>query len=217
MADRIADFIDLERPPELVAPELLGCSVVCRGTAAVIVEAEAYHESEPAAHSYGRRITRRTQHLFGPPGTCYVYFTYGMHWCMNVVTGREGEGAAVLLRAAIPLTGVDLMRERRGRDRLRELCAGPARLVQALDVRETDGGRSMFDPRVETVAAALRRDRRAGPIIVRDVEAARSVGVELPLRAAQIATGRRIGISKAVELPWRFGLAESAWTSKPFS
>jgi DNA-3-methyladenine glycosylase len=132
------------RPPTDVAPDLLG-RVLVRvpddgvRVAARIVETEAYEEGDPASHSYRGR-TRRTEVMFGPPGRLYVYFTYGMHLCMNVVVGREGQGAAVLLRAAEPLEGLSAMAERRGTTDVRRLCGGPARLTQAFDIGRAANG-----------------------------------------------------------------------------
>ncbi|HEX5951280.1 MAG TPA: DNA-3-methyladenine glycosylase [Actinomycetota bacterium] len=132
------------RPPVEVAPDLLG-RVLVRvppgggRLAARIVETEAYEERDPASHSYRGR-TPRTEVMFGPPGRLYVYFTYGMHFCMNVVVGREGEGAAVLLRAAEPLEGLAEMAERRGTTDVGRLCSGPARLAQAFGVERAANG-----------------------------------------------------------------------------
>jgi DNA-3-methyladenine glycosylase len=200
------------RHPERVAPDLLGWTIACRGSAAVITETEAYHQDEPAAHSFGGRPTPRTQGLFGPPGTAYVYVSYGMHLCMNLVTGSDGVGEAVLLRAAVPVAGEDLVRERRGRDR--DLLTGPGRLAQGLDIRLADTGRLVLREDFGSVgdAVALAQD---GPVIVRDIDAAASVGIELPLPPARLLVGPRIGITKAVDLPWRFGV-RGAPVSKPF-
>src|SRR4051794_7366163 len=126
-----ADFYD--RPVLEVAPELVGCVVAHGETSGVIVETEAYHQSEPACHAHIGR-TARTHVLFGEPGTVYVYRSYGIHALMNVVCEPEGTGAAVLLRALEPRSGVDVMRRRRGLERLEDLCSGPGKLTQALDV-----------------------------------------------------------------------------------
>ncbi len=194
---------DTTRHPELVAPDLLGWSIVCRGAAAVITEVEAYHQDEPAAHSFGGRPTARTAGLFGPPGTAYVYVSYGIHLCMNVVTGPDGSGEAVLLRSAIPVLGEDVMRSRRGRER--DLLNGPGRLAQALDIRLADTGRLVIRNELRTVEDALAA-AADGPVLVRDTDAARSVGIELPVDADRMLVGPRIGITKATELPWRFGI-----------
>jgi DNA-3-methyladenine glycosylase len=155
-----------------------------------IVETEAYEEGDPASHSYRGR-TARTEVMFGAPGHLYVYFTYGMHHCMNVVTGRDGEGSAVLLRAAEPLRGLDGMRARRGVEDPRLLLAGPARLTRALAVdRALDG-----------------TDLVAG----HDLVVARGRRVDLD----DVAVGRRIGISVGVDRPWRFSLRGSRFVSAP--
>jgi len=129
-----------ERMPDAVAPELLG-KLVARtdGRVARLVEVEAYAQDDPAAHTF-RGKSQRNQSMFGPPGHLYVYFSYGVHWCANLVCGPQGYGAGVLLRAAEPLEGIDLMRNARGRDSLRDLCSGPGRLAQAFGIsRALDG------------------------------------------------------------------------------
>ena len=186
-----------------VARDLLGCVLESRhGCAGVIIETEAYHQSEPSCHAY-RGITERTRPLFGPPGLAYVYFTYGMHWCFNAVCEPEGVGAAVLIRAVVPVAGLEQMHARRERTRplkVTELCSGPAKLVQAMDIRSTDNDHPLD-------AAPLR--------IVRDDAVRDEAGVAVTGRRA-VAVGPRIGISTAQELPWRFGVAGSAFLSKPF-
>jgi DNA-3-methyladenine glycosylase len=172
------------RPSTDVAPDLLGRVLVRAlpdGTrlSARIVETEAYAEGDPASHSYRGR-TPRTEVMFGPPGRLYVYFTYGMHFCMNVVVGREGEGAAVLLRAAEPLEGLPAMAERRGTDRARLLCSGPARLAQAFGVERAANG------------ADLVRGRDLWLL-----EGA-------PLRPEAIVRTARVGVRVGVERPWRY-------------
>lgn len=214
--------LDLLRHPEQVAPELLGWTIACRGTAAVLTEVEAYHQDEPAAHSYGGRPTPRTQGLFGAPGTAYVYVSYGMHLCMNVVTGPTGSGEAVLLRAAMPVAGEDTIRERRvarrGGDpaslRARDLLTGPGRLAQGLDIRMEDNGRIVVDASFATLEEALAA-AGDGPVAWRDPELAAGVGITLPVAGSALLVGPRIGITKAVDLPWRFGV-RSADLSKPF-
>jgi DNA-3-methyladenine glycosylase len=214
--------LDPLRHPAEVAPDLLGYTLVCRGAAAVLVEVEAYHQSEPAAHSYGGRPTPRTEHLFGPAGTLYVYFTYGMHWCANLVTGPEGSGEAVLFRAGVAVHGEELMRERRAakrqadpaRMRPKDLLAGPARLVEALGILPTDNARPMLRTDITRVADAIELAEE-GPVLIRDVEAAARAGIALPLSGDELLVGPRIGITKAVELPWRFGVRGSM-VSKPF-
>jgi DNA-3-methyladenine glycosylase len=177
-----------------VAPDLLGRSLVRRlddGTRLVarIVETEAYEPEDPASHSF-RGLTPRNAVMFGEPGHLYVYFTYGMHYCMNVVTGRnKDEGSAVLLRAAEPLVGIETMRVVRGKESVRELCAGPARLCQAFGVdRALDG--------VDLVTG-------------RDLWIAEGT----PVPAARIATGPRIGIRVGLEDPWRFTVEDDPFVS----
>jgi len=171
-----------------VAPALIGVTLLVDGVGGRIVEVEAYDHEDPASHGYRGR-TERNASMFGPPGHAYVYRSYGIHWCLNLVCEGEGIANAVLVRALEPTHGLDLMRKRRGLDDPRLLCSGPGRLCQALAVtREHDG---------------LRIDRP--PFSLR---AARS--------AVDIAIGPRIGITKAAELPWRYGLAGSRFLSRPF-
>jgi DNA-3-methyladenine glycosylase len=169
-----------ERDPLEVAPQLLGRVVVKGGRAARIVEVEAYRGGDdPASHAH-RGPTPRTEVMFGPAGRWYVYFTYGMHWCANVVCGREGTAAAVLLRAAAPLTGLDAMAEARGRPRrTRDLCSGPAKLCQALGIDGSDNATSVADGSVR---------------IVDD-------GAALPTTVVQ---AERIGITEGRDLRWRW-------------
>ena len=180
------------RPATEVAPELLGHVLARRlpdGAVlrARIVETEAYEQDDPASHAYRGR-TPRVRVMFGPPGHLYVYFTYGMHHCMNVVTGPNGTGSAVLLRAAEPLEGMDRMSIRRSTGRVRDLCRGPARLAQALDV-----GRSLD-----------------GADLVRGSEIwiERGAGAT----AVNIRHGPRVGIRVGTDLPWRFWI-EGPWVS----
>jgi DNA-3-methyladenine glycosylase len=182
------------RPAEVVARELLGALVVSsidgRRTAGRIVETEAYlGYDDPASHGYRHRRHARNQALFGPAGTWYVYLSYGMHWCANLVCGEAGQASAVLLRALEPVSGLETMRERRGGVGDRQLCSGPGRLCQALAItRDQDG-------------APLRRSG----VIVRPHE-----GLKPPVA---IATPR-IGITKAADWPLRFVEAGSPWTSR---
>jgi DNA-3-methyladenine glycosylase len=171
-----------------VAQDLVGCTVHHGATSGRIVETEAYHESEPACHAFVG-LTPRTRVLFGPPGTAYVYRSYGIHALLNAVTEDEGVGAAVLIRALEPLDGIDLMRERRGLERVDDLCSGPGKLTQAIGV-DLD----------------LDDTPLHGPIEIRP----RPAG-EPP----RIAAGTRIGITKAVELPWRFCDLDSRSVSRP--
>ncbi len=215
-------MMDAGRHPKVVGRKLLGWTIACRGTAAVITETEAYHQDEPAAHSYGGRPTDRTRALFGPPGTAYVYLSYGMHRCANLVTGADGSGEAVLLRSAMPVAGERLVRERRVQARStspdalrdRELLTGPGRLAQGLDIRIDDSGRAMLRTDLETLDAALDASVD-GPVVCRLVDTAAEVGITLPIDAGDVLVGPRIGISKAIELPWRFGVLETA-VSRPF-
>jgi DNA-3-methyladenine glycosylase len=171
-----------------VAPALIGATLIRRGVGGIIVEVEAYDQSEPAAHSFGG-LTPRNAVMFGPPGYAYVYRSYGIHWCLNFVCEPEGSAGAVLIRALQPVQGLALMRRRRGVAAERLLCSGPGRLCEALGVTGADNGQPLEPPAFELRAA--------------------------PRRPA-IAVGPRIGISKAVELPWRYGLEGSPFLSKPF-
>jgi DNA-3-methyladenine glycosylase len=179
------------RPVLEVARDLIGCVVSYRECAGVIVEAEAYHESEPACHAYVG-LTPRTSTLFGPPGRAYVYRSYGVHALLNAVCEPEGVGAAVLIRALQPLSGVELMRERRGLARERDLCSGPGKLTQAFGI-DLDLNSS---------------DLIRGPIEI----SARPRG----WRGVEVVGDRRVGITRAVELPWRFTAAGSRYLSRTF-
>jgi DNA-3-methyladenine glycosylase len=171
-----------------VAPDLVGCTLLFQGVGGRIVETEAYRQDDPCSHSYSGR-TARNATLFGPPGRLYVYFTYGMHYCANVACGEEGFGAGVLLRALEPLHGVEEMARRRGLERPRLLCSGPARLAQALGLtREHDG---------------LPVDREPLVVLPRD-------GV-----SPRIFATPRIGVRGDAK-PWRFVDAGSPFLSRPF-
>ncbi len=178
------------RPVLDVARDLLGCVVRHGDTAGVIVETEAYHQSEAACHAHVG-LTARTHTLFGPPGRAYVYRSYGIHALLNAVCEPEGVGAAVLIRALEPLEGVAAMRARRGLARVEDLCSGPGKLTQALDVELGHNGSDLV----------------AGPI---GIEAAAPGWEEL-----EPVVGRRIGITKAAELPWRFWAPGSRSVSRP--
>ncbi|MDH3498308.1 MAG: DNA-3-methyladenine glycosylase [Gemmatimonadota bacterium] len=185
------------RDTERVARGLLGCVLTTRRrgvvTAGRIVEVEAYvGPHDPAAHGFGNRRTVRNARLFGPPGTAYVYFIYGMHWCFNTVTEAAGYPAAVLVRALEPLDGLAAMRRRRGTRDDRLLCAGPARLCQALGITGTLNGAPLDGPRV-TIQPPTRQTARPPSIV----------------------TSPRIGITRAADWPLRFVLAGSPWTSRP--
>ena len=179
------------RPVLEVAPDLIGCVVSYDGGAGVIVEAEAYHESEPASHAYAG-LTRRTEVLFGPPGKAYVYRSYGVHAMLNAVCEPDGVGAGVLIRALQPTRGLEQMRRRRGMLRERDLCSGPGKLTQALGIELDLNG----------------SDLRRGPIVIGLRPAA--------WRDVEVVADRRIGITHAVELPWRFSAAGSRFLSRPF-
>ena len=179
-----------ERSVHDVAHDLVGCVVRHGETSGRIVETESYHQEEPASHAYVG-ITGRSRTLYGPPGNAYVYFSYGVHSLLNAVAEPEGVGAAVLIRALEPLDGVDLMRERRGVESFESLCSGPGKLTQALGIGLSLNETSLLD----------------GPIEIR----ARAAGERSP----RVVTGERIGITKAVDLPWRFCDADSRHVSRP--
>jgi DNA-3-methyladenine glycosylase len=183
-----ASFYD--RPVLEVARDLIGCVVRHEGCTGAIVEVEAYHDSEPACHAFVG-LTPRTATLFGPPGRAYVYRSYGIHALLNAVCEGEGIGAAVLIRALEPLDGIELMRRRRGTHRVERLCSGPGKLTQALAIELRDNG----------------TDLTRGPIVISSRPPA--------WREVEVAVDRRIGITKAVELPWRFSAAGSRFVSKP--
>lgn len=184
------------RPVLEVARELIGCVVEHRGLSGTIVETEAYHESEPACHAFVG-VTPRTRTLFGEPGVAYVYRSYGIHALLNAVCEPRGVGAAVLIRALEPLAGIEEMRVRReqgwGRGPVadRDLCSGPGKLTQALGIELTENGTSLLD----------------GPVVIRPGLGGKA---RLPL-----AEGRRIGISKAVDLNWRFCAVGNPHVSRP--
>jgi DNA-3-methyladenine glycosylase len=181
------------RPVLEVAPDLIGCTVEHGGVAGVIVETEAYHESEPASHAFVG-VTPRSRILFGEPGRAYVYRSYGIHAMLNAVCEPEGVGAGVLIRALEPVRGIEAMRARRGvapGAALRELCSGPGKLAQALGISLTDNDTSLTRGPVRIVP---RTDAWQDP---------------------HILAGARIGLTKAVELPWRFAVADSVYVSRP--
>ena len=176
------------RSVHVVAPDLIGVTLCFRGAGGVIVEAEAYHHTDPAAHSFRGR-TGRNAVMFGLPGFAYVYHSYGIHWCLNFVCEREGSAAAVLIRALEPATGLAAMRRRRGVKDERLLCSGPGRLCEALGITGAHNGLALDAPPFQLRA-------RPEPV--------------------EIAIGPRIGITKAVDQPWRYGLKGSRFLSKPF-
>jgi DNA-3-methyladenine glycosylase len=178
------------RPVLEVARDLIGCVVRHGDTAGVIVETEAYHETEPACHAFVG-VTARNEVLFGPPGCAYVYFSYGIHALLNAVCEPEGVGAAVLIRALEPIEGIETMRERRGLERIEDLCSGPGKLTQALGIGLDLNG----------------SDLGHGPITF-------ETAVPGWEDVAPLA-GTRIGITKAPDLPWRFCAPGSPSVSRP--
>ncbi len=180
--------IDFGQSALTVARQLIGTVLLVDDVGGVIVETEAYDESEPASHGYGGQ-TPRNAALFGPPGRAYVYRSYGLHWCFNIACREPGHAAGVLIRALEPTSGVAVMKIRRGRNDPRLLCSGPGRLGQALAVTDALNGR-----RIDEAPFAL-HSALVHPLVVR---------------------GPRIGISKAAERSWRFGLKDSPYLSRPF-
>ena len=171
-----------------VAPDLVGCTLLVDGVGGPVVEVEAYDHEDPASHGFRGR-TERNASMFGPPGHAYVYRSYGIHWCLNLVCEGEGTAAAVLLRALVPEHGVEEMKRRHGLDDPRLLCSGPGRLCQALGVTREHDGLPLDEPPFEL------RERTG------DVD---------------VATGQRIGISRATDRPWRYGLEGSRYLSRQF-
>jgi len=171
-----------------VAPDLIGATLLVSGVGGRIVEVEAYHHTDPAAHSY-RGPTERNRVMFGPPGYVYVYRSYGIHWCLNFVCEPKGSASAVLIRALEPLAGLATMRRRRGTDDEKLLCAGPGRVCAALAISAEHNGLALDRPPFEIFART---------------------------EAAEVVVGPRIGITKAIDRPWRYGLKGSRFLSKPF-
>jgi DNA-3-methyladenine glycosylase len=172
-----------------VAPDLIGTTLLFNGVGGIIVELEAYHQSEPAAHSF-RGPTPRNSVMFGPPGFTYVYRSYGIHWCLNFVCEKQGSAGAVLIRALEPTHGLAAMRRRRRLDGARALCSGPGKLTEALAITGDHNGLALD-------AAPFALHARTGNV--------------------DIVSGVRIGITKAVDLPWRYGMKGSKFLSKPFA
>jgi DNA-3-methyladenine glycosylase len=162
--------------------------MLVNGVGGIIVEVEAYHHTDPAAHSYNGP-TPRNQVMFGPPGFAYVYRSYGIHWCVNFVCEKEGSASAVLIRALEPTRGLAAMRRRRGLEDERALCSGPGKLTEALGITHAHNGLALDAPPISLY-------RRNGKV--------------------DVVAGIRIGLTKAVELPWRYGLRGSRFLSKPF-
>jgi DNA-3-methyladenine glycosylase len=170
-----------------VAQELIGATFLVDGVGGRIVELEAYRHEDPAAHGYGG-LTARNASMFGPPGHAYVYRSYGIHWCVNFVCEAVGVADAVLIRALEPTHGLEQMRRRRGLDDERLLCAGPGRLCQALGITREHDGLPLDKP-------PFRLEARTEQL--------------------ELVRGTRVGISRAAELPWRYGLAGSRYLSRP--
>ena len=179
--------IDWDADSDTVARQLIGVTLLVNGVGGTIVETEAYDRDDAASHSFGGP-TRRNLVMFGPPAHAYVYLSHGIHWCLNFVCREPGHGAGVLIRALAPETGIDRMIERRGTPDLRKLCSGPGKLAQALGITHAMNGADLAASPFVLLAPAQRVDVLAGP---------------------------RIGISKAIEVPWRFGLAGSPYLSRP--
>ena len=176
------------RSVHAVAPELIGATLLVDGVGGTIVEVEAYDHEDPAAHGFGGR-TARNASMFGPAGHAYVYRSYGIHWCLNFVCEGEGVASAVLIRALEPTAGIPAMQKRRKLGDVRLLCAGPGRLCEALGVTRAHDGLALDAPPFRLFARP---------------------------HAIPLAVGPRIGISKAMDKPWRYGLAGSRFLSKPF-
>ena len=185
---RQLDRAFFDRSVHKVAPDLIGATLLVNGVGGVIVELEAYHHTDPASHSFNGP-TPRNQVMFGPPGFIYVYRSYGIHWCVNFVCEKDGSASAVLIRALQPTHGLAAMRRRRGVQDERSLCSGPGKLTQALAITHAHNGLPLDAAPIALYA------RKGKP---------------------EIVTGPRIGLTKAVDLPWRYGLKGSRFLSKPF-
>jgi DNA-3-methyladenine glycosylase len=181
--------VDFSAPAHEVAQALIGATLLVDGVGGRIVETEAYDQDDPASHSHAGP-TARNAAMFGPPGHAYVYRSYGLHWCLNLVCREAGHGAGVLIRAIEPTQGIERMRERRGVGELRLLASGPGRVGQALGITREHNGLPLDAPPFEL---------RPAP------------------RGATLLHGRRIGITKAADVLWRFGLAGSRFLSRPFA
>ena len=179
-----------DRSVHEVVPELLGATLFVDGVGGTIVEVEAYHHTDPAAHSYGGQTPRNTV-MFGSPGYAYVYRSYGIHWCVNFVCEEAGSASAALIRAIEPTAGLNIMRGRRGVEDVRQLCSGPGKLCEALGISGAHNG--------------LPLDKAPFELHARD----HAVPID-------VAVGPRIGITKAVEHPWRYGVKGSRFLSRPF-
>jgi DNA-3-methyladenine glycosylase len=183
-------FIDFSASSVDVARSLIGTSLFVDGVGGRIVETEAYDHDDPASHCFNG-LTARNKVMFGPPCRAYIYRSYGIHWCLNFVCRTDGYGAGVLIRALEPLAGLDIMCARRGLSNIHLLCAGPGRVCQALGITDEHSGMQ-----IDTLPFQL-----------------------IPITSAEqieVVTGPRIGISKAKDVPWRFGLSGSRYLSRPF-
>jgi DNA-3-methyladenine glycosylase len=180
--------VDFSRDSALVARRLIGMTLLVDGVGGIIVETEAYDREDPASHTFSGP-TPRNAVMFGPPGRAYVYLSYGIHWCLNFVCREAGHGAGVLIRALEPTTGISRMIARRRLEDLRLLCSGPGRLTQALGVTRGDNGKRIDRPPFRLLPVTSR---------------------------CKVVDGPRIGITKAMDQPWRFGLAGSRYVSRPF-
>ena len=176
------------RSVHVVAPDLIGVTLLVDGVGGRIVEVEAYHHTEPAAHSFNGP-TPRNMVMFGPPGFSYVYRSYGIHWCINFVCEKQGSASAVLIRALQPTHGIPAMQRRRGLQDERSLCSGPGKLTEALAITHALNGLPLDAPPIALHARP---------------------------RKVEVVTGLRIGLTKAVDLPWRYGLKGSKFVSKRF-
>jgi DNA-3-methyladenine glycosylase len=181
--------VNFRRSARDVAPDLIGAELTFEGVGGVIVEVEAYDHEDPASHGYGNRRSPRNASMFLAGGHAYVYRSHGIHWCLNIVCGEPGVAAGVLLRALEPTHNIEAMATRRGVDDVRLLCSGPGRLCQALDITGAQDGL-----RIDEAPFSLRD--RVAPV--------------------EIVTGPRIGLSKAADVPWRYGLKGSRFLSRPF-
>jgi DNA-3-methyladenine glycosylase len=180
-------ILDFTRPPELFAQDLIGAELRVDGVGGLIVETEAYDREDPASHAY-RGPTPRNAAMFGEPGRAYVYRSHGLHWCLNFVCGPV-PGGAVLIRALEPRWGIEAMAERRGVGGMEALCSGPGKLCQAL---------------------AITRDHDGLPLSAPPFE------LQPPSAASKLSIGPRIGLTKGIDTPWRFGAAGSRFLSRRF-
>lgn len=183
-----SSWINFSLPVYEVAPQLIGASFFVNDVGGIIVEVEAYDQSEPASHTFTGKSVRNAA-MFGPPGRAYVYRSYGIHWCLNFVCGPEHHGAGVLIRAIAPTRGLDVMRARRGVESEKLLCSGPGRVGQALGIVHAMNGHELTKDPFQLFP---------------------------PFEKVDVVYGPRIGISKAIDLQWRFGLKGSPYVSKPF-